>query len=130
MLARRAGGWTTSPSRIVTPCSSISRARGAISRAANSPTSVRHASYSSRASVGGQPLQHLHREACPQLVEVAERAAAEGREPEAEDRAHVPVARRAQDALLQAAGGLVEEGEDKAVLHVAGVERAPRRPRR
>ena len=50
-----------------------------------------------------QPLQHLHREARAEVVEVAEGPAQERREAQAEDGAHVAVARRAQDALLQAA---------------------------
>src|SRR5207249_739227 len=78
----------------------------------------------------GQPLQHLRREARAELVEIAERPAAERREAETEDRADVAVAGRAQYAFLQTPGRLVEEREDEPVLDVAHVERASRGSRR
>src|SRR5207247_6199335 len=71
---------------------------------------------------GGQLLEHLDREARAQVVEVAEGPAQEGWEAQAVDRPHVAVPRRAQDALLQAERGLVEEREDQAVLDVARLE--------
>ena len=49
-------------------------------------------------------------------VDVAERPAAERREPDAEHRADVAVARRAHDALLETAHGLVDHRERAAAL--------------
>src|SRR6266571_736700 len=76
---------------------------------------------------GGQLLEHLDREARAQVVEVTEGPAQERREAQAVDRPHVAVPRRAQDALLQAERGLVEEREDQAVLDVARLEGPPGR---
>src|SRR5438477_9031200 len=74
-----------------------------------------------------QPLQDLDREAGAEVVEVAERAAQEGREAQAEDGPHVAVARRAEDTLLEAQHGLVQEREDQPLLDLARLERPARR---
>src|SRR5436190_10797563 len=74
----------------------------------------------------GQPLQHLGREARAEMIEVAEGAAEERREPEPEDGAHVPVARGAEDAVLQAARGFVQEREHEPLLDLALRERGAR----
>src|SRR5690606_29602006 len=54
----------------------------------------------------GQPPDDLFR---ADVIDVAKRTAAEGREAEPEDRADVAVARAPEDALAEAMGGLVHE---------------------
>src|SRR5262249_13650156 len=94
--------------------------RAALARALDQEGSGREA----LAVATPEGLQHLHREARPEVVEVAEGPAQEGGEPEAEDRPRVAVARRAQDAFLQAERGLGEEREDEPLLDLARLHRA------
>jgi hypothetical protein len=80
-----------------------------------------------RAMARAELLERLDREARAELVEIAERPAQERREAQAEDRAHVAVARRAQDPLLQAEGALVQEREQQRLWISRGsnVRRSP-----
>src|SRR4051812_19095962 len=59
-------------------------------------------------------LESLHEMPCAESVRVAEGAATEGRPAEAEDRADVAVARRAEDVLAEAVCRLVDHLQDTA----------------
>ncbi len=71
---------------------------------------------------GGELLEppHCRREA--DAVEVVERAAAEGREAHAQDRADIAVARAGDGALFQAPGGLVDHHEGQAIAAIGSAE--------
>src|SRR5678815_2464676 len=71
-----------------------------------------------RCTVGVQPLQRSHHTFSAQRVDVAERSATERWEPDAEYRAHVPVPRRTEDALLKAPRRFVHHGEHAAPLNL------------
>src|SRR5437763_796684 len=69
-----------------------------------------------------QPLQHVRQ---AQRIGPAKDAAAEGREADAQDQAHVHVARLADDALLQHPAGLNQHWQEQAVGDLLGAEFAP-----
>ena len=64
------------------------------------------------------PLELAHHFRCAKRVHVAERTAAEGREPETEDRTDVAVARRTDHTLLEAPHCLVQHREDSPQLYL------------
>ena len=68
-----------------------------------------------------QPFEGFEDGGGSQLVDGAEGSAPPGRETKAEDRAHIAVHGLAKNALLQAVGGLIQEGVEQPFLNHLGV---------
>src|SRR6266852_4761805 len=67
-----------------------------------------------------QPLELAHDPVRAQVVGMAERTTAKRREPEAEDRTDVTVARAAHDSLRHRPGGLVQHHQDQPLDDLRG----------
>jgi hypothetical protein len=70
---------------------------------------------------GGESVELFHNCARPDVVDVGEGSATEWRETESEDRTNVAVAGRAEDALLETAGGFVDKQQSETTLDLFGV---------
>src|ERR1700687_6339953 len=65
-------------------------------------------------------FEPLHHDLYAQAVPVTEWAATEGRKADPEYRAYIAGARRARDSIVQTTSGLVQHGEDRALLNLHG----------
>src|SRR4249920_3011777 len=69
-----------------------------------------------------QPPTKIDERLRPHHVDIGQRAAAERRKPEAEDRAHVGLAHVGDDAFLHAAGGLERLNAEQAGFELRDVD--------
>jgi hypothetical protein len=71
-----------------------------------------------RRPIGVQSLQRSNQSLSPERIRVPKRSATKRREADAEHRSDVPVARRPENSVLQAANGFIDHREHAAALNL------------